>query len=38
MGITPEREIRPRVGRKEKRELALAGERREFTVSVPVPN
>lgn len=35
--MTPAREIRPLVGRKEKREFALAGDRRELTVSVPVP-
>ena len=37
MGTTPAREINPRVGRRLKRLLALAGLRREFTVSVPVP-
>jgi len=35
IGMTPEREMRPLVGRTLKRLLALAGLRRELTVSVP---
>ena len=34
----PARDIRPLVGRKAKRLFALAGLRREFTVSEPIPS
>ncbi len=36
--MIPDLEMKPRVGRMLNRLLALAGLRREFTVSVPVPN